>query len=1302
MALDALPLTPSGKTDRRALPAPEGGAADGEYVAPRTPTEETLAGIWAAVLKTGRVGVHDDFAALGGHSLLATRVVSRAREALGTELPVRAMFEAPTVAALAERVEEARRAGAASRTPPLAPVPRDGSPLPLSFAQQRLWFIDRLEPGRAAYNMPYPLRVRGALELRALERALTAVVRRHESLRTRFPVVRGEPVQHVEPPRPVRLPVVDLTRPAEAAREAELARLVAEEARRPFDLAAGPVLRTTAVRLGPDDAALLFTLHHIVSDGWSLGVLVREVSALYAGGDEARLPELPVQYADFAAWQRAWLAGDALEAQLGWWRGRLAGAPALLELPTDRPRPAVADDTGARLGFSVDPETAEGLRALSRREGASLFMTLLAAWQLLLARHAGQDDVVVGSPIAGRTRAETEGLIGFFVNMLALRADLSGDPPFAELLRAVRETTLEAYRHQDLPFERLVEELGVERSLAHTPLFQAVFSLENNERSELRLGSASLEPLGTGEAPAKFDLTLSMAEAEDGGMAARLEYAAALFDPATAARMAERFAALLRGIAADPDARLSRLPLMSAAERRRVLEEWNDTARPYPAGDRVHDLFARQAARTPDAPALAHGGDTLTYAELDRRSGRLARRLRRLGVGPETRVGVCLERTPELVVALLAVLRAGGAWVPLDPAYPRERLGWMMEDAEVSRVLTSTRLAGVLPPGTDVVALDAVRAELEAEPDGAPESGVEPENLSHVIFTSGSTGRPRGVMIRHSSTVVLLHWLRETVTDEERSSVLFSTSVNFDVSVAEVFGTLAWGGKLVMVENALELATVAEPVRPRQHGPHRRGRAAPGGRHPALGADDEPGGGGAPGRPGAGAVRPRHGGEGRQPVRPDRGHHLLDVLARGEGRRAGPGRPARGEHAGVRARRASPARPRRRGGGAVPGGRWAGTRLRPPPGADRRALPPRPVRARRDTDVPGDGPGALDRLRGAGVLRPHRLPGQGAGLPHRAGGGRGRAAVAPGRPRGGGRRARGRPGGAAAGGLRRRLGRRVRRGAAGAPPGARPGAHGPLRLRGAGSASSHPQREAGPAGAPRAGGGGGPGRRGRGAAHPHGGGAGGDLGGAAGRGAGRRAGGLLRAGRALAPGGAPGRPGARGVRRRAACSRRCSRRPRWRSWPRAWTRSAAAGRGRRARHCSPWRETARSRSPSPSSASGSCTRSRPPATSWPRRSGCAAACRRRRSAARWRPWWRGTSRCAPASPCGTGSRCRWWSPSAPSPSARRSWRTSRRRSARPPSRGTRRRRPLSPSTWRRRRCCAPRSSGWRSGSTCSS
>ncbi|HEX7242799.1 MAG TPA: amino acid adenylation domain-containing protein, partial [Longimicrobiaceae bacterium] len=337
VALDALPLTPSGKTDRRALPAPEGGAADGEHVAPRTPTEETLAGIWAAVLKTGRVGVHDDFAALGGHSLLATRVVSRAREALGTELPVRAMFEAPTVAALAERVEEARRAGAAARTPPLVPVPRDGSPLPLSFAQQRLWFIDRLEPGRAAYNMPYPLRVRGALELRALERALTAVVRRHEPLRTRFPVARGEPVQHVDPPRPVRLPVVDLTRPADAAREAELARLVADEARRPFDLAAGPVLRTTAVRLGPDDAALLFTLHHVVSDGWSLGVLVREVSALYAGGDEARLPELPVQYADYALWQREHLKGETLERQLAWWKARLAGAPTLLELPTDRP-----------------------------------------------------------------------------------------------------------------------------------------------------------------------------------------------------------------------------------------------------------------------------------------------------------------------------------------------------------------------------------------------------------------------------------------------------------------------------------------------------------------------------------------------------------------------------------------------------------------------------------------------------------------------------------------------------------------------------------------------------------------------------------------------------------------------------------------------------------------------------------------------------------------------------------------------------------------------------------------------------
>ncbi|HEU0080068.1 MAG TPA: amino acid adenylation domain-containing protein, partial [Longimicrobiaceae bacterium] len=810
--LESLPLTPNGKVDRRALPAPEGSAA--ESVAPRTPTEEILAGIWSEVLRRERVGVTEDFFELGGHSLLATRVVSRVREALGVELPLRALFEAPTVAGLADRVDALLRAGAGVAAEPVVRVPRDGSPLPLSFAQQRLWFIDRLEPGSAAYNVALPLRLRGALDARALAGTLTEVVRRHEALRTVFHAAGDGPVQVVLPAAPFPLPAVDLGGLPDDAREAEGRRLAAEDVVRPFDLARGPLLRAALLRLGEGDAVLLGSVHHVAFDGSSMAVFLRELSALYpalAAGEPSPLPEPPVQYADFAVWQRAHLSDDALRGQLDFWRERLAGIPPLLELPTDRPRPPVASDRGGGVAFALPAGTAAALRALARREGATLFAVLLAGFQVLLARYSGSEDVPVGTAVAGRTRLETEGLIGFFVNTLVLRGDLSGGPTGRALVEQARERVLEAHVHQDVPFERLVEELRVERTRAHSPLFQAMFTFDPGAAGEgLRLGDVEVEVLGEQGAREKFDLTLGMGH--DGErLAGGLSYRTDLWEAATIERMAGHFAALLAGLAREPERRVAELPLLDEAERARVLEEWNATGRGYPAGECVHDLFAAQAARTPGAVAVSWRGEPPTYAELDRRSRRLANALRRRGVGPETRVGVCLPRTPELVAALLGALRAGGAYVPLDPAYPRERLGWMLEDAGIDLVLTESRLADRLPEGAaDLLLLD--REELSAESDVAPESGVGPENLSHVIFTSGSTGRPKGVMIRHSSTVVLLRWLRETVSDDERSSVLFSTSINFDVSVAEIFGTLAWGGKLVLVENALELATLAEPV----------------------------------------------------------------------------------------------------------------------------------------------------------------------------------------------------------------------------------------------------------------------------------------------------------------------------------------------------------------------------------------------------------------------------------------------------------------------------------------------------------
>ncbi|HET7233763.1 MAG TPA: amino acid adenylation domain-containing protein [Longimicrobium sp.] len=814
VALDAFPLTPSGKVARRELPAPVVAMDADEDVPLDGPVQEAVARVFAEVLHVPRVGARDHFFALGGHSLLATRLVSRMREAFGIELPLRAVFDAPTVERLAAEVEALRGADVADRVPPLVPLPRDGA-LPLSFSQQRLWFIDQLEPGSAAYNLPYALRLRGPVDADALERALAELARRHESLRTRFVTVDGQAAQVIDPAGPVQLARVDLSdRPADE-REAALRTLVAEEALRPFDLAAGPLMRSTLVRLGDEDHALLFTLHHIISDGWSTAILVREVAELYGAFTEGRapsLPDLPVQYADYAAWQRGWLRGEVLEAQVAYWRQRLAGAPPVLDLPTDRPRPPTASAAGGAFRFRLRPETSEALRALGAAEGATMFMTLLAAWQALLSRYAGQADVVVGTPIAGRGRLETEGLIGFFVNTLVLRSDVGAAGGFRDLVRQVREHTLGAYAHQDVPFERLVEELAPERRLGHAPLYQVMFDLVAAEPGAglETLGRARVEELESAGSAVKDDLMLVMG---DGGRGVALDgvllYRTELFDRATMQRMAAHLSALLDAVAADPDAPLARVPLLTPAERE-SLDAWNATDRGYPAGALVHDLFAAQVARTPEAPAVVFDGEPTSYAELDARANRLANHLRTLGVGVETRVGVCLDRTPELIVSLLAVLKAGGTYVPLDPAYPRERLGYMTADAGVRFVLTTDELADRLPAGAEAVRIDTLADRIAAESAEAPRVEVHPENLSHVIFTSGSTGRPKGVMIRHSSTAILLHWLRENVSDEERGAVLGSTSINFDVSIAEIFGTLCWGGKLVLVENALDLPAVAD------------------------------------------------------------------------------------------------------------------------------------------------------------------------------------------------------------------------------------------------------------------------------------------------------------------------------------------------------------------------------------------------------------------------------------------------------------------------------------------------------------
>ncbi|HEU0079664.1 MAG TPA: amino acid adenylation domain-containing protein, partial [Longimicrobiaceae bacterium] len=770
-----------------------------------------LASIYAEVLGRERVGTGEGFFALGGHSLLATRAMSRIRAALGVEVPLRAIFEASTVAGLAGRVD----AALASRDAAVPPVTRrtgDG-PVPLSFAQQRLWFIDQLDPWSPTYNMPTALRIRGALRPELLERTLTEIVRRHEALRTVFGSAGGEPVQVVRAPAPVRVPVADLRRLDAEARESEVVRLADEEAVRPFDLARGPLLRACAVRLAEREWAVFFTMHHIVADGWSTGVLVGEVSELYgalSGGREPRLPELPVQYADYAAWQRARLTGDVLEAQLAWWRERLRGAPPLLELPTDRPRPQVMDPRSAIVGIDLPEELSRALEALSRREGTTLFMTLLAGLQVVLARYSGQDDVSVGSPIANRTRLEIEKLIGFFVNTLVMRTDLAGDPTARELLGRVRRGALGAYQHQDVPFERLVEELAQERSLAHSPLFQVLFALQNTDAGELRLGLLETEPLAVRAEGAKFDLTISMVWA--GRIVGSVQYRTSLWERRTVERMVEHLAAVLRGMVAAPERRISELGLLGAAEREQVLHAWNATEAEYPVEGGLAALFEAQAARTPGAPAVVFLDRSLSYAELERESGRLARHLLARGVGPDARVGLCVERSLEMVVGVLATIRAGAAYVPLDPAYPAERLAYMLDDSGCRVLLTQERLLGRLPPhAAETVCLDW---PLEEAGPGAPGAEVSPDHLAYVIYTSGSTGRPKGVAMTQRPLLNLIEWQLREWNHRPAARTLQFSSISFDVSFQEMFSTWGSGGTLVVIpeETRTDMAALASVV----------------------------------------------------------------------------------------------------------------------------------------------------------------------------------------------------------------------------------------------------------------------------------------------------------------------------------------------------------------------------------------------------------------------------------------------------------------------------------------------------------
>jgi len=691
--------------------------------------------------------------------------------------------------------------------PPLKPVSRSAE-LPLSFAQQRFWFLDQLEPNNNAYNIPSAVHLKGQLNRKALEQTLSEVVRRHDVLRTTFVTSAGSPVQVIEPALGVGLPELDLSDLSATERDATLQRWITTEAQRPFDLTTGPLLRAMLLRLAEDEQVLLVTMHHIISDGWSISVLVKEVATLYEAylaGHPSPLPDLVIQYVDYAVWQRAWLQGELLDEQLAYWRRQLSAAP-VLDLPTDQPRPTKQSYASASQQIALSSALTAALKALSRREGATLYMVLLAAFQVLLARYSGQTDIVVGSPIAGRTRLETEALIGLFINTLALRTDLSGNPTFSELLQRVRAVTLGAYAHQDVPFERVVEEVQPERSLNHTPIFQTMLALQNVPPAEFALSGLTLRLLESHSSTTKFDLTLSFQE-HDGRLQGVARYRTSLFDEATIRHMREHFERLLEAIVDDPQQRLSKLPLLTARDEQQLLGEWNQTAALFSHKQCLHQLITQQAARTPGQVAVACAGTQLTYRQLNSRANQLAHYLQTLGVGPETVVGLFMERSVEMIVSLLGILKAGGAYVPLDPRYPHERLAYMVADAHLAVIVTNEHLLARLPDAeVKLVCWDRDAESIAAQAITEPTISVQPHNLAYMLYTSGSTGRPKGVLVEHQSVVNYIEGITARLGLGCLQNFAMVQSLTVDSCLTVVYPPLITGGCLHVIptETALD------------------------------------------------------------------------------------------------------------------------------------------------------------------------------------------------------------------------------------------------------------------------------------------------------------------------------------------------------------------------------------------------------------------------------------------------------------------------------------------------------------------
>lgn len=802
VCLPALPLNQNGKVDRALLPDPEAYLASSRrYVAPRNPAEEMLTGIWETILKRDRIGIHDNFFDLGGHSLLATQVMARVRSVFRVEVPLRTVFEATAVAKLAEAIEKAKRGehDGNHAPPPIVPTVRNG-PIPLSFAQQRLWVLAQLDPDSVAYNIPIALRVRGQLDLDALQNSFNAVIRRHEALRTVFQTCTGVPMQVVAESLALSVPLIDLRHLASEAREEAAVRLAAVEAQRPFDLKYGPLLRVNLIRIDESEHVLLLTLHHIVSDAWSAQVLVREVTLLYAAfvaGEQPSLPDLPLQYADFSQWQHAWMSDAVLERESAYWKASLGGDLPILDLPTDRSRPALQSSRGALLTRLMSLDISNQVVELSRRMGATLYMTLLTGFVLLLHRWTGQRDLIVGTPIANRTHNELESLIGFFVNTLAIRTQVPRGATVADMIGRVRATCLDAYSHQDMPFEKLVEVLQPKRDIGRSPIFQVMFDLQNAPAAELNVPGLDFTPLEIDNTMAKFDLSMTVQETEM-GLSCSIEYNRDLFEETTIMGMLAQYEHLLKGMAAEPDSEVSRVHLMSQENRERILSGGRSEPMTDPVGS-IHEMIERQVQRSPDAPAIQWQNRTFSYREVNAKANQLARYLRGQGIGPEQRVGICMERCPEMIMTLLGILKAGGTYVPIDPTYPPDRQINLGSDAGLSLVVTH----GSCMENRDaypftILPYERIQGVTQTLSQDDLGSIVAPHQAAYIIYTSGSTGKPKGVVISHQA--VSLHVLAAAAQYGIQASdrILQFASLSFDVAAEELLCAFFHGATIVL------------------------------------------------------------------------------------------------------------------------------------------------------------------------------------------------------------------------------------------------------------------------------------------------------------------------------------------------------------------------------------------------------------------------------------------------------------------------------------------------------------------------